>query len=67
MKKIFILFLSLIIPVLGVLAEIPVKKLKNPPVGTFKKKRNGTIVQYDKNGKKVGTYKMGNGKYYQVK
>ena len=67
MKKLFILFLTLIFSVSAVLAEIPTKKLKNPPIGTSKKKRNGSIVQYDKSGKKIGTYKVNNGKYYQVK
>ena len=33
---------------------------KNLPQGTFKKKKDGTIVQYDKNGKKIGTYKFSN-------
>ena len=40
---------------------------KNLPQGTFKKLRNGTIVQYDKNGKKVGKYKLDNGRYYRLK
>lgn len=33
---------------------------KNLPQGTFKKKKDGTIVQYDKNGKRIGTYKFSN-------
>ena len=35
--------------------------------GTFKKKSNGTIVQYDKRGKKIGTFKQINGKFVKVK
>ena len=37
------------------------------PQGTFKKQKNGTIVQYDKNGKKIGKYKLDNGRYYRLK
>ena len=28
------------------------------PQGTFKKSMSGKIIQYDKNGKKVGVYKI---------
>ncbi len=49
-------------------SEIPKYKYKTSmPQGTFKKKRDGTIVQYDKRGKKVGTYKLQNGNYKKVK
>ena len=48
-------------------AGLPERKLKNLPEGTFKKTRNGTIVQYDKNGKKVGIYKLNSGKYVKTK
>ena len=40
---------------------------ENLPKGTFKKTRDGKIVQYDSRGKKVGIYKMNNGKYVKVK
>lgn len=35
--------------------------------GTFKKKANGKYVQYDKNGKKIGIYKISKGKFVRVK
>ena len=66
MKKFSTLLLIMMFG-LAVNAQLPVKKLSNPPAGTFKKARNGTIVQYDKNGKKIGVYKIKNGKYVQVK
>lgn len=37
------------------------------PQGIFKKKRNGEFVQYDKNGKKIGVYKISNRKCVKVK
>lgn len=39
-------------------AELPERKFKNLPEGTFRKTRSGKIVQYDKNGKKVGVYNL---------
>ena len=67
MKKIFIFLLifSIMIPAF---AETP-KKIykKNLPQGTFKKTRNGTYVQYDSKGKKIGTYKLNNGELKRVK
>ena len=35
--------------------------------GSFKKNWHGNIVQYDKNGKKIGEYKFNKGKYVRVK
>jgi hypothetical protein len=49
------------------LAAIPVRELKNPPQGTFKKTRSGKIVQYDKKGKKIGVYKLQSGTLVRVK
>ena len=49
------------------LAAIPVRELKNPPQGTFKKTRSGKIVQYDKKGKKIGVYKLKSGNLVRVK
>ena len=66
MKKFFVIFILLMFP-LATFANLPARKLKNPPIGIFKKQRNGNIVQYGKNGKKIGTYKLINGKYEQVK
>ena len=37
------------------------------PEGTFKRSYNGKIIQYDKNGKKIGQYKINNGRYYKIK
>ncbi len=50
--------------VLSVNASIPKKNL---PQGTFKKKRNGTIIQYNDKGKKIGIYKLENGRYKKIK
>lgn len=52
----------------NVFAPSPVRKQpKTFPEGTFRKKRNGDVVQYNGRGKKIGTYKMINGKYEKVK
>ena len=32
------------------------------PQGTFVKSRSGKIIQYDKNGKKIGEYKLNSGR-----
>lgn len=42
-------------------------KMRKMPQGTFKKTITGKIVQYDKNGKKIGSYKIKNGRYYKIK
>ena len=49
---------------LPALAVIPKKNL---PTGTFRKKKDGTIVQYNDKGKKIGIYKLENGSYKKVK
>ena len=66
MKKICVLFVILSFS-LSVYAELPQTNLNNLPQGTFKKNRKGQYVQYDKNGKKVGIYKIPNGRYVKVK
>lgn len=69
MKKLaaILIILSFISPAVFA-AEAPKYKYKTAmPQGTFKKKRDGTIVQYDKRGKKVGTYKLQNGSYQKIK
>ena len=66
MKK-FLVILILCAFTGSVWAEPPERKIKNLPEGTFRKTRNGTIVQYDKNGKKIGTYKMNSRKYVKVR
>jgi hypothetical protein len=37
------------------------------PEGIFKKQRNGNFVQYDKKGKKIGTYKLKQGRLVLIK
>lgn len=62
MKKLVILILtfSLFLPTF---AEISTRRIKNPPQGTFKKTKNGKIIQYDQNGKKIGIYKLESRQY----
>ena len=73
MKKIavILLILSFILPVFAqnppMQKRMPVKKFNNMSTGTFKKKRDGTIVQYNEQGKKIGTYKLENSGYKKVK
>ena len=55
-KLIAILILLSFMPLVS--AEIPARKINNLPQGTFKKKKDGTIVHYDKNGKRIGVYKI---------
>ena len=38
-------------------------KINKYPQGTFVKTRSGKIIQYDKNGKKIGEYKLNSGRY----
>ena len=66
MKKILISLMVLSFS-LSVFAEIPQNKSANLPQGTFKKRRNGQIIQYDKNGKKLGVYRVTSGRYIKVK
>lgn len=73
MKK-FLALLTIFACTLSVWAEIPqkrqyipVNRMKNPPVGTFKKKKDGTIVQYNDRGKKIGEYQLENNSYKKVK
>ncbi len=66
MKKCLAIFLSFIL-VSPVLAATTMKKLNTTPEGVFKKNRNGDFVQYDKKGKKVGVYKLINGRLVKVK
>lgn len=66
MKKFFVIFLLLAF-ISPVLAELNTKKINNTPEGVFRKTRNGEIAQYDKKGKKIGVYKVVNGRYIRVK
>ena len=65
--RIFLVLILLFSFASFVYAEIPEKKIKSFPEGTFKKARNGQIIQYDKNGKKVGVYKQYNGRFTKLK
>lgn len=73
MKKLLSLFIMLVftMPAIAQVPQkkqyIPVNKMKNPPVGTFKKKKDGTIVQYNDRGKKIGEYKLENNDYKKIK
>ena len=67
MKKVIVIMIMLLFCA-SVPAEQPVIKYhKNMPEGTFKAKRNGDIVHYDKNGKKVGIYRASGRKYKRIK
>ena len=61
--KIFVVLLTMLSLCIPTFAQIQVKNSNNLPIGTFKKKKNGTIVQYDKNGKIIGKYKIENTNY----
>ena len=52
---------------MSVVYAVQPAKINTLPSGTFKKKFNGDFVQYDKNGKKLGVYKMSKGKLVKVK
>lgn len=58
MKRFFALLVLLSMTGMAVFAELPERKFNNLPQGTFKKKKDGTIVQYNEKGKKIGTYKL---------
>ena len=66
MKKLWVIFLFLVIA-LPVCAELTTKKVNNLPEGVFKKNRGGEYVQLDKKGKKIGVYKVINGRLIKVK
>lgn len=66
MEKLLVLLILLAFSQLSY-AELPTQKGHKFQEGVFKKKRNGDIVQYDKNNKKIRTYKIRNGKIVSVK
>ncbi len=66
MKK-YLITLVLLLSIPAAFSLAPAIKSENLPKGTFKKKHNGEIVQYDKNGKKIGVYKLQYGKMVRVK
>ena len=63
MRKFFAVLILLSFVCSSYAEETYTKKYKGYPQGTFKKAKNGSIVQYDKNGKKVGVYKNYTRKY----
>ena len=64
MKKFFVFLIMLSFSATAFAAT---SMRENLPKGTFKKTRSGKIVQYDYHGKKIGIYKMNNGKYVKAK
>ena len=65
--KIFITLFIMFTFSAAVFAQLPARKYDNLPKGTFKKTRSGKIVQYDKNGKKIGTYKLNEKRYVKAR
>lgn len=60
--------LCLILPALaGQYPQYQTQKIQSMPVGTFKKRKDGTIVQYNDKGKKIGTYKLSGNKLVNPK
>ncbi len=66
MKKLISLLVILFFGVAEVNAVINSIKPETPQ-GTFKKRRDGTFVNYDNNGKKLGVYKVYKGKLVRIK
>lgn len=66
MKKLLTIFILLISTTI-VFAQNTNAKNNTLPQGIFKKKHNGQVVQYDNKGKKIGIYKIKNGKYVKIK
>ncbi len=62
-------FLILIIALFFLMCDVNAlaNNITQYPTGTFKKKNNGTYIQYDNNGKKIGTYKVVNRKLRKIK
>lgn len=66
--KVLFTILCLICFTCSVFAVVPNStRVRKYPEGTFRKQRNGTIVQYNKSGKKIGVYKLNNGRYVRAK
>ena len=70
MKR-FICIVSILCLILLALAgqypQYQTQKIQSMPVGTFKKRKDGTIVQYNDKGKKIGTYKLSGNKLVNPK
>lgn len=67
MKRLLTVFL-LVFFIGAVNAEISApRKFNSMPEGTFRKTKNGKIIQYNSKGKKIGTYKYADGRYVKVK
>lgn len=63
MRKLFVVLTLLIFMSVVFADENYTRRYSGYPEGVFKKSRNGKIVQYDNNGKKIGVYNIGSGKY----
>ncbi|MBR6127320.1 hypothetical protein IKQ21_06510 [bacterium] len=66
MRGFLVIFIMLTFSV-AAFAELPERKFKNLPEGTFKRTRSGKIVQYDKNGKKIGVYNLNSKRLVKTK
>ena len=67
MNKLLATLLIIFICSTNAFAEARTKYLKKAPDGIFKKTITGKIIQYDKNGKKIGVYKNENGRFVKIK
>ena len=65
--KFFLIIICLYTFISNVYAESNYINTKKMPEGIFKKSITGKIIQYDKNGKKIGLYKIENGRYQKIK
>ena len=66
MKRL-VLYLVLFSILTPVYADIKVEKAALMPEGVYRRTANGSIVQYNTKGKKIGVYKIKNGKYVKIK
>ena len=66
MKRFLVIFLSVLL-ISPVWADLKPSKNTNLPEGVFRKTRNGEFVQYNQKGKKIGVYKIINGRFTKVK
>lgn len=60
-------FLCVVFLSMSVVSTLPENRISKMPEGVFKKTRSGKIVQYNNNGKKIGEYKISNGRYVKTK
>lgn len=63
MKKFLAFFVLLLFSTSAFANDNYTQRYNGYPQGTFKKSKSGKIIQYDKNGKKVGVYNINSRKY----